>query len=942
MYKVYCDGLTLYDPRLEERKIFDTKLDLELNKAGAFDFTIYPTHEHFEKLKKLGSIITVNQGDDIVFRGRILNEEQGFYNAKILSCEGELAFLVDSIVRPYISEGAPTVETVKTRFETLINNHNKQIVDEWKSFEIGAISDDLAELETKHYSTEYTTTFDSLMSIVAEFGGYIWLTHSNGKTTINYYSKLDIPSNQPITFGKNLLDIKKSTKGEDLMTAIIPLGGKSDSRVTIADVNDGVDYLIDETAAANVGRIFKTVTFEDISDATELKEAAQKYLDNAVKFVTSVELTAADLSGIEEGVDPFRLGQRLVVKDDKHELNLVYDSVDDDSGFLVNKLSIDILQPANNKLTVGATYSTFTETTNSASATKAQIVKTVNESVKQVAHDTYATKEELKEVANAVEEKANSEDLAKVATSGKYSDLTGQPTIPTKTSDLTFDSVATSGNLGGILSTTSSGMANRLPISVQADGKAYAQRPTGTHVLSTTIESLDTVVSLNSTDRSMLYNQMSYHYYFPVIEASGQRFVFDKILINGSTADYVYTGAWTDGTECNLYITSDYPITASSGFTAKISKVIGSTPETIYLTSESTQEEVQNAYDKLYTANIYFKPTDYYSIPLTRVYDNGIRVELHFVDFSSTKSRDTITWYRTNSAGSWLFTSEVNTYCPVATTTTRGGIKSQATTISGTAYPVTVDSDGKASVTIPSASSTPTRVMYFSAPNLGSDVQLITKQQYFLGNQYYSIEVAIQGGNSNRVEIAFDKLIIAGNWTCNFNVLTADELITAGNIIPADSTILEIYNETDDPSLEIQFTFSEETVLPKSLTRKEYQSNTVRVEDGITTIEFSFAIADKLFDIQAIRLQITRESDIEFVELPIAYKSINTRGDCILSTVHPDNVFSQFNWVSYAEANSTLSIGTAIIDGTIDTVTLITNEQRAEESDDNTSSGEYS
>lgn len=44
------------------------------------------------------------------------------------------------------------------------------------------------------------------------------------------------------------------------------------------------------------------------------------------------------------------------------------------------------------------------------------------------------------ELATAISGKANSADLASVATSGVYSDLTGTPTIPTKTSDLTNDS----------------------------------------------------------------------------------------------------------------------------------------------------------------------------------------------------------------------------------------------------------------------------------------------------------------------------------------------------------------------------------------------------------------------------------------------------------------------------------------------------------------------
>ena len=100
MYKVYCDKWLLYDTNIEEFKIFATKLDLEVNKTGSFAFTIYPSHPYYKMLKKLKSIITVYQNNDIIFRGRILNDEKGFKNEKQVTCEGELAFLLDSYATP--------------------------------------------------------------------------------------------------------------------------------------------------------------------------------------------------------------------------------------------------------------------------------------------------------------------------------------------------------------------------------------------------------------------------------------------------------------------------------------------------------------------------------------------------------------------------------------------------------------------------------------------------------------------------------------------------------------------------------------------------------------------------------------------------------------------------------------------------------------------------
>lgn len=51
MYKVYCDNSLLYDGKREELKLFNAKIDSELNKVSSFNFTIYPKHKHFNKLK---------------------------------------------------------------------------------------------------------------------------------------------------------------------------------------------------------------------------------------------------------------------------------------------------------------------------------------------------------------------------------------------------------------------------------------------------------------------------------------------------------------------------------------------------------------------------------------------------------------------------------------------------------------------------------------------------------------------------------------------------------------------------------------------------------------------------------------------------------------------------------------------------------------------------
>lgn len=413
MYRVYCDEYKIYDSRLDDLKIFDPSLELELNKTGSFSFEIYPTHPHFDKIFKMKSIIRVYQDDYLIFKGRALNDQQSYYNQKQVTCEGELAFLIDSIHRPYEFTG-----TVEEYFRMLIECHNSQ-VEEAKQFKVGVVT--VTDGDTTNSGnqitrsdTDYKTTWDLISTkLIESLGGYLWLRHEADGTYIDYLEDFDILGNQKIEFAKNLLDVKKTTKGEEIATAIIPIGGSGDSKITITDLPNGEvgrielegkeaiiykqdDYIYCDEAINNYGRIFKVVNWSNVeSDNTYLLAQAVKYIKDIIQFNTAIELTAADLSSVKD-VNPFRLGRYITVKSDPHDLS-------SNTDFLIKKLSIKLLNPADNKLTLNATFSTFTETTTSSNKSQTQIVERIEEVEKQI-HDG-ATLEDIEVAKTEVIEK---------------------------------------------------------------------------------------------------------------------------------------------------------------------------------------------------------------------------------------------------------------------------------------------------------------------------------------------------------------------------------------------------------------------------------------------------------------------------------------------------------------------------------------------------------
>lgn len=344
MYKVYCDNHLLHG-NVEEYKLHSPVVEVELNQIGQFKFTIYNNHPNFDKLRRLKSIITVYQDDFLLFRGRVLNDEQGFYNEKQVSCEGELAFLIDSIQRPYDFTGTPA-----ELFTQLINNHNSQ-VDTDHQFKVGNITVTDPNDYITRSDSEYLNTWESIQKkLVETLGGFIWVRHEEDGVYIDYLAELNLLSPQTIEFGKNLIDLKRHTKGEDIATAIIPLGAKvEETRLDIKSVNE-VDYVFNQEAVDTYGWIFKVMTWDDVTEASNLLRKGNEALLEQVQMLFSIELDAADLSGIDKTVESFHLGTQVRVTTKPHSI---------DKLFLVEKLSIDLLQPASNKLTLGSSIYTL-------------------------------------------------------------------------------------------------------------------------------------------------------------------------------------------------------------------------------------------------------------------------------------------------------------------------------------------------------------------------------------------------------------------------------------------------------------------------------------------------------------------------------------------------------------------------------------------------------
>lgn len=403
MYTVYCDSECIYNVDVDGLIIEEPKLEMELNKVGSFSFTIYPDHPYYNNVHQIKSIITVYYDSDVVFSGRVLAVDRGFYNEKYVLCEGELAYLLDSIQRPYDFMTGDNHTTISELLEYFITNHNEQVADDKRKFKIGniTVTDDNDYIVRKN--SDYSTTWKEINDkLIDKLGGYIFTRHESDGVYIDYLSDSEKINKQNVEFGKNMLSISISRNLDGMVTALIPLGAKISNdedaeRLTIKDVNDGKLYVYDEDAVKEFGYIFATEIFDDVTLPENLLKKGQKSLSEKIMISSEIEVTAADLAGTDVNITPFMFGSYINVESDPHGIS---------DKMLASKMTIIINNPAANKMVLGKKSKTLTEFNSDSASSNKNIVERV-EKVESNAKINEGAVAEVRDIANKANTKSD-------------------------------------------------------------------------------------------------------------------------------------------------------------------------------------------------------------------------------------------------------------------------------------------------------------------------------------------------------------------------------------------------------------------------------------------------------------------------------------------------------------------------------------------------------
>lgn len=379
MWTIKSDGFTIYDTRLEEFQVGAPKLHIAENAAENATFTLYPNNPNATHLNKLSSTVEIAQGSHILCRGRIIDDVATFYGYHNITVEGALAFLNDSVIRPFsfpedflddtdYQTAAASGNVVEFFLSWLIDRHNEQVNTD-RQVTLGTVTVSDPNNYIVRGSEDYSTTLDVIRDKLfdSELGGHLFCRYDATHTYIDYLSDFSSTSVQDITFAENLLDLEDQIDATETYTVILPLGAKDEEtgrRLTIELLPDGSitedlvkdgDQIYTVSGVAQYGRICAPVnetTWDDVTVMTNLQSKGAQYLANyAAKLTQTISVKAADISFIGESPQMFLPFTLVNVHSAFHGMSAQY---------ALTEIEYTLDAPQNTEITLGSTIRTLT------------------------------------------------------------------------------------------------------------------------------------------------------------------------------------------------------------------------------------------------------------------------------------------------------------------------------------------------------------------------------------------------------------------------------------------------------------------------------------------------------------------------------------------------------------------------------------------------------
>ena len=440
MYILKYAGSVLHDPRTDVQISAGT-LKEESGQSPTLSLTIQPTHPLWDSFTR-DTVMLPNREVELVeyetgivlFRGRVRAISMEFDGSKKLTCEGAMAYLNDTTVRPYKTYDTDEIECdinapaeANKLFEWFIEQHNAHVMNACEKFRIGVNAGANYGNLQRGTGTRPATLKEMRDKLEKACGGWLRVRYDATGSIIDWLPDTGAAeATQRVELGSNLLDLDTQVDGKDIYTAIVPVGktgkGSDEHKVNVSAETAYVpfgfaiqgDAVVDMAAVEKYGLIEKTMSY-DLDKPQALADKAVTDLA-AGKLDDSIEVSAFDLHNLNEQTLPIDFLDRVFVKSEPHGIERY---------MICSGRTINLTNPTATQFKLGAITATLTKgatsSQESAQESIAKRVTSLSNATRNIAKDAATTTIKVaavEEKAAAVEKKADAatEKIADVAT----------------------------------------------------------------------------------------------------------------------------------------------------------------------------------------------------------------------------------------------------------------------------------------------------------------------------------------------------------------------------------------------------------------------------------------------------------------------------------------------------------------------------------------------
>ena len=325
------------------------------NSPGYLKFKITPKHPYYDKILPLSSELFVYEDGMEIFRGRSMTTEEEFNRTHQITCESDLAYLCDSIIRPFEFQGS-----IVEFMTQVLKVHNEQ-VEARKQYLLGRVNVVDSNNYINRSNSDYSCSLDCLRDkLVKTHGGYLRTRCESGKRYLDYLTDGGGTNDQVIRYGVNLADYSKTQDATELFTALIPTGAdledtssgeeSTTKTVDITSVNGGKDFIYDEDAVQRYGWIFRQHKWEDVTLPENLIKKARAYLEQSIYLSDVLKLTAVDLANVDVDIKRLQTGYWTKVISRPHGVDVMY---------ILEEHTRNLQEPGKDTVSLGGTIATL-------------------------------------------------------------------------------------------------------------------------------------------------------------------------------------------------------------------------------------------------------------------------------------------------------------------------------------------------------------------------------------------------------------------------------------------------------------------------------------------------------------------------------------------------------------------------------------------------------